>query len=132
MKKTEIFVFGLYIMFIISLFFISGCSQDYEEQKSDFQKTNLNRDQKIGGGYPEPQFYDRGNQTNLTDEERAEMFSEMNQRAIEVCFYKTEYDSCELETPRGLIDGECQYAGEDLVCFFDTPSDRPRSTDEPR
>lgn len=53
---------------------------------------------------------------NISDEQRAQMMAEIQQKAAEACQGKNEGDLCELESPRGMINGSCQAIENSLIC----------------
>ncbi len=94
MKKTALLIFFL----MLSAAIVIGCSSN-----------RLNRG------------YGPRRNLNMTEEERQQMFGEMQQKAIESCKDKNEGDSCQLESPRGEISGVCNLREENLVCTSDIP-----------
>lgn len=88
------------IIFVLSIFTISGCSSDKRSARFGEMK-------------------DFGKETNLTPEEKQQMFEEMQLKMQEACNNKFVGDECQLENPRGSIKGTCELQDDNLTCKSD-------------
>ena len=60
----------------------------------------------------------------FNEEQRQQMFEEMQQKSIEACAGKTESENCQIEGFRGIMEGTCETQEENLICRFQRP-ERP-------
>lgn len=97
MKKRML----LMIFLILGIVIILGCSST---------KSNTRDRKEFGRGL------------NLTEEERQQMFEEMQQIATEACQDRNEGDDCVFETPRGEMNGICKILDKNLVCTTNMPA----------
>ena len=111
MKKTM--DIAIIILFLLSII-IAGC---LNEQKSGFVQRR--------GDFPAGWGRFPGDISNLTEEQRQQMFEERQQISIEACKDKSEGESCMLESPRAEMEGVCEMGEENLVCTFSQQM-RPR------
>ena len=96
MRKKTI---GMFMILLAFGLFITGCSSDKQFVPDD------------RGRFRE----------GFSEEQRQQMFEEMQQKAVDACFGKVEGDSCTIEGGRGEMQGTCSVENANLLCRFERP-----------
>ena len=101
-------------MFMVLLafsLFITGCSS--EKAGMPDGQDMFRGDQNM----PKREMFREG----FNEEQRKQMFKEMQQKSIDACNNKNKGDSCTIEGRIGEMQGTCSVENENLLCRFERP-----------
>ena len=92
------------IVLMVSLLAFSGCTT----QKTDANTAANNRPFQPNGRY--------NRTSNLTEEQRQAIMSQLRQAALDACAGKGEGEECTLQSPMGERTGNCTITGNETLC----------------